>query len=199
MKFDRYVQLVLEAINSDKFIVLIPGGFKPPTAGHMHLIASYNNNPQVEKVIVLIGPKEREGITREQSLKIFNLYGIGKFKKVQVEPTEYNNPMQAAFEFLMSDPRREEYKNLIFGMGASDKGGDEARAFAFENYFQKNPDKLPEGFRVGVPPIIKAKQNNNKEISATDLRKAISKGDIATVRDNIPVGVDVNKFLAIFK
>ena len=198
MKFDRYVQFILEAIHNNKFIVLIPGGFKPPTAGHMHLIASYNNNPQVEKVIVLIGPKEREGITREQSLRIFDLYGINKLTKVQVEPTEYNNPMQAAFEFLMSDPRREEYKNLIFGMGASDKGGDEARAFAFENYFQKNPDKLPEGFRVGVPPIIKAKQSNGKEISATDLRKAIIKGDIATVKDNIPVGVNVNNFLAIF-
>jgi len=199
MKFDRYVQLVLESINNNKFIVLIPGGFKPPTAGHMHLIASYNNNPQVEKVIVLIGPKERDGITREQSLKVFDLYGVSRLNKVQVESTEYNNPMQAAFEFLMSDPRREEYKNLIFGMGASDKGGDEARSFAFENYFQKNPDKLPKGFRVGIPPIIKAKQNNSKEISATDLRKAIIKGDIATVKDNIPVGVDVNKFLAIFK
>jgi len=199
MKFDRYVQFILEAINNNKFIVLIPGGFKPPTAGHMHLIASYNNNPQVDKVIVLIGPKEREGITREQSLRIFDLYGVDRLTKVQVEPTEYNNPMQAAFEFLMSDPRREEYKNLIFGMGASDKGGDEARAFAFENYFQKNPDKLPEGFRVGVPPIVKAKQSSGKEISATDLRKAIIKGDIATVKDTIPVGVDVNKFLAIFK
>jgi len=199
MKFNRYVELVLEAINNDKFIVLIPGGFKPPTAGHIHLIAGYNNNPQVEKVIVLIGPKEREGITREQSLKIFELYGINKLNKVQLEATNYENPMQAAFEFLISDPRREEYKNYIFGMGASDKGGDEARSFSFENYFKKNPSKLPEGFRVGVPPIIKAKQSNGKEISATDLRKAIQSNNIATIKDNIPVGVDVNKFLAILK
>jgi len=199
MKFDRYVQFILEAINNDKFIVLIPGGFKPLTAGHLHLIASYNNNPQVAKVVVLIGPKERDGFTREQTMKIFGLYEIEKYHKLTVEETQYNNPMQAAFEFLMNDPRRNEYKSLIFGMGASDKGGDEARSFAFENYFKKNPDKLPEGFRVGVPPIIKAKQSGGKEISATDLRKAIINNDIATVKDNIPVGVDVNKFLAIFK
>jgi phosphopantetheine adenylyltransferase len=73
MKFDRYVQLVLEAINNNKFIVLIPGGFKPPTAGHMHLIASYNNNPQVEKVIVLIGPKERDVDAVEQATSINKL------------------------------------------------------------------------------------------------------------------------------
>lgn len=199
MKFNRYVNLLLEAISYGKFVVLIPGGFKPPTAGHIHLIASYNKNPNVEKVIVLIGPKEREGITREQSLRVFELYGINRLKKVQLEVTDYENPMQAAFEFLISDPRREEYKNYIFGMGASDKGGDEARSFSFENYFKKNPSKLPKGFRVGVPPIIKAKQNNSKEISATDLRKAIFNNNIAAVRDNIPVGVDVNKFLAIFK
>jgi len=199
MRFDRYVQLILEAIESDKFIVLVPGGFKPPTAGHMHLIAGYNNNPQIEKVIVLIGPKEREGITREQSLKIFDLYGVGKYTKVQIEATNYDNPMQAAFEFLISDPRREEYKDYIFGMGASDKGGDEARSFSFVNYFKKNPNKLPEGFRVGVPPIIKAKQNNSKEISATDLRKAIQAGNITAIKDNIPVGVNINKFLSILR
>jgi len=199
MKFDRYVQLILEAIDNDKFLVLIPGGFKPLTAGHMHLIASYNNDPQVAKVLVLIGPKERDGFTREQTMKIFGLYEIEKYHKLAVEETPYNNPMQAAFEFLMNDSRRNEYKSLIFGMGASDKGGDEARSFSFENYFSKNPDKLPKGFKVGVPPIIKAKQSGGKEISATDLRKAIKSGDIATVKENIPVGVNVDRFLAIFK
>jgi phosphopantetheine adenylyltransferase len=198
MKFNRYVDLILESISNDKFIVLIPGGFKPPTAGHMHLIASYNNNPKVEKVIVLIGPKERDGITREQSLKVFNLYQINKLKKVQIESTNFENPMQAAFEFLINDARRDQYKHLIFGIGASNKGGDEERSFSFENYFKKNPTKLPPGFRVGVPPIITARQNKGKEVSATDLRSAIRSKNIVTIKDNIPVGVDVNKFLSIF-
>jgi hypothetical protein len=202
MKFDAYVSFTLEALDvskKKKFIVLIPGGFKPPTAGHMHLIEGYNNNPNVEKVIVLVGPVERDGITRDQSLKLFGLYGIDNLNKVSLEKTDYNNPMTAAYEFLISDPRKESYKGLVFGMGASDKGGDEERSYKFAEYFKTHPDKLPSGYQVGVPPIIPAAQVDDSDVSATKLRKAIQDQDPAAIQKLIPSGVKVENFLSLIR
>ena len=53
--------------------VLFPGGFKPITGAHMALAQRYAQNPNVDKVIMLIGSKERDGITRDTSIKIILL------------------------------------------------------------------------------------------------------------------------------
>ena len=45
-------------------VVLLPGGFKPPHGGHLELAKGYAAEPNVSRVEILIGPKEREGITR---------------------------------------------------------------------------------------------------------------------------------------
>lgn len=39
--------------------VMIPGGFKPPHEGHLMLAKGYNSMPNVNKVVILITPKER--------------------------------------------------------------------------------------------------------------------------------------------
>jgi len=199
MKFDRYINFILESLDSNKkYLILLPGGFKPPTLGHYNLIKGYSDMPQVEKVIVLVGPKEREGITREQSLEILSLYGVNKLPKVSVERSISNNPMQAAFDFLI-DPRMKINNDLIVGIGASDKGGDEERSYKFVNYFDKNPEKLPAGVHVGVPPIIHASQAGSEDISATTLRQAIADNNKQLISQLIPSAVDVNKFISILK
>ena len=70
----------------DKITVLFPGGFKPLTGAHLALAQRYADSPQVGRVIMLIGPTPRDGITREQTIEIFDL--IGKLvKKVQLKTT----------------------------------------------------------------------------------------------------------------
>jgi hypothetical protein len=201
MKFDAIVNLLLESLE-EKYLILLPGGYKPPTAGHMHMIESYNNNPKVEKVLVLIGPKEREGITREQAIQVFKLYNIDRYKKVELVPVASDNPMSAGFEFLANindGPYAGKFKNLIFAMGASDKGDDATRANKFASYFINNQNKLPEGYQVGMPPIVKALESlNGDAISATNLRAAIRNKDKAAISKLIPTGINVDKFLAIF-
>jgi hypothetical protein len=183
----------------EEFLILLPGGYKPPTAGHLHLIKEYCKLPQVKNILLLIGPKERDGFTREQSLKVFNLYGVNNLSKVTVEDTKYDNPMQAAFEFLITDDRRDNYKDLTFAIGASTKGGDEKRSYDFVKYFEKFPEKLPDGFKVGIPPFVKPHVNRfGNAVSATDLRKAIKEKDLAIVDANIPGGTDIKEFLNIF-
>lgn len=181
-----------------KYLILLPGGYKPPTKGHMHMIESYNNDPSVAKVIVLIGPKEREGITREQAIRVFELYGVNNLQKVTVEETKFNNPMQAAFEFVENDPRAEQYSGLTFAIGASDKGDDSIRAQKLVSYFQNNPQKLRQGIQVGLPKIIKALQTNGTDVSATFLRKAIQNNDAKTISTLIPNNVKPEEFLNVF-
>ena len=79
----------------EKFVVLIPGGFKPPHKGHYALLESYAQNPNVESVVVFTGNKPREGITREMSEQLFELYG-GLSSKIMF--VEDDRPMAAAFE-----------------------------------------------------------------------------------------------------
>jgi hypothetical protein len=192
-----FQQLVLEELG-EQMLILLPGGYKPPTKGHMHMIESYNNNPAVSKVIVLIGPKEREGITREQSLAVFQLYGIDRLEKVTVEDTKFDNPMVASFDYVEKDPRAEEYAGLTIAIGASDKGDDAMRADRLVKYFTANPEKLRPGLKVGIPPIVKALQSNGTEVSATDLRKAIRNNDSRAVKHFIPSGINPAEFLSIF-
>ena len=53
--------------------VLFPGGFKPITGAHLELANRYAAHPQVDRVIMLCGPKSRDGITREKTIELFNL------------------------------------------------------------------------------------------------------------------------------
>ena len=181
-----------------KYVVLLPGGYKPPTKGHMHMIESYNINPLVSKVIVLIGPKEREGYTRERSLEIFSLYGINDLNKVVIEDTKHDNPMVAGFDFVEKDERAEQYQGLIFGFGASNKGDDASRADRLVNYFAKNPDRLRKGLEVGIPPIVNALESEGIPVSATNLRKAIANEDVEAISQLIPETVDAKDFLELF-
>ena len=182
----------------EKYVILLPGGYKPPTKGHLYMIKSYNTNPLVHKVIVLIGPKEREGVTRDHSLQIFKLYGIDKLSKVVVEDTKFDSPMVAGFDFVEKDPRAEQYKGMVFGIGASNKGDDAVRAEKFVSYFNNNPSKLRPGLSVAVPPIVDALVEDGSTISATDLRRAIRETDVNTIRHLIPPEVDVKDFISIF-
>lgn len=162
------------------------------------MITGYNNNPLVEKVIVLIGPKEREGITREQSMEIFKLYGVTSLEKVSVEQTKFDNPMVAGFDFIEKDPRALEYTGFTFGFGSSDKGDDAARAARLVDYFSKNPEKLRPNLNVGYPPVIKALKEDGASVSATNLREAIRNRDLQTISRLIPNNVNPKDFLNIF-
>jgi hypothetical protein len=83
------IQPILE--ETKRGIALIPGGFKPPTLGHFYLVDEIAKRPEVSKVIVLIGHKDRDGITKEESNKYGtftkNIYPlILKFKYLKILP-----------------------------------------------------------------------------------------------------------------
>ena len=161
----------------DNITVLFPGGFKPLTGAHIELAQRYAELPNVDRVILLIGEKERDGITRNNSMQIFDI--LNDNPKIEIQPTAFNSPITAAYEYLFALP---EDATGNYAMAASTKGDDYVRAKGFisnvEKYKlvgDKNKRKIPQGVNgeelsVNVDPITDKKGN---PISATTLRNAI--------------------------
>lgn len=174
----------------DKIKVLFPGGFKPLTGAHLELATRYAQDPNVEQVIMLIGPKDRDGITREKTTEIFNL--ANENPKIQMQPTNHNSPIMAAYEYLFDLP---ENATGRFAMAASTKGDDYVRAKAFvpnvDKYItigDKSGRKMPQGIdatelSIDVDPIKDAAGN---PISATTVRQALAQDDYETFRAAYP-------------
>jgi len=173
-----------------EIIVLFPGGFKPLTGAHMALANRYAENANVKQVIMLIGPKDRDGITRNTTAEIFNLLNTNS--KITMQPTEFNSPITAAYEYLFALP-----EDIVgkYAMAASAKGDDYVRAKTFipnvDKYKitgDKNQRKIPAGvdaveLNVDVDPI---KYKSGEPISASTLRVAIANNDIATIKQSYP-------------
>ena len=174
----------------NKTIVLFPGGFKPLTGAHLALANRYAQSSNVERVIMLIGPKERDSVSRQDTAEIFNL--INSNPKIVMQPTDYNSPIMAAYEYLFALP---ETDNGTYAMAASKKGDDYARTMSFgtnvEKYKtvgDKSGRKMPAGIKVNpleidVDPLAYA---DGTPISASTVRKAIAEKDYETFAASYP-------------
>jgi len=174
----------------DKITVLFPGGFKPLTGAHLALAQRYAESPQVGRVILLIGPNSRDGITREQSIEMFNL--LNNNPDIIIQPTQHNSPIVAAYEYLFDLPSDAKGR---YAMAASTKGDDYVRAKAFvpnvDKYAtigDKKGRKIPAGIdatelSIDVDPETYA---NGMPISATTVRQAIANNDYETFRASYP-------------
>ena len=188
-----------EEIESDeKYVVLIPGGFKPPHKGHYALLMNYANMPNVEKVIVFTGPKAREGITRQMSQQIFDLYG-GLSDKVEI--IDHENPMRAAYSELGDEDFVNKFSDdVTFSMGCGDKGDDAARAVEFEDWWTVNADKNILNVKIGnIGSCPAEKIEGGGALSASLMRKAIRHNNDEILKAHVPDGVDIEKIKDITK
>ena len=168
----------------DKITVLFPGGFKPLTGAHMDLAERYAAEPEVGRVIMLIAEKEREGITRNNSMQIFDILNHdNEISMIEMQPTAYASPITAAYEYLFALPPDTVGR---YALAASAKGDDYVRTTTFgssvETYKKvgdKNGRKIPAGvnaemLNINVEPLM---SSTGKPISATTLRNAIATQD----------------------
>lgn len=182
--------------------VLIPGGFKPPHAGHLDLVNKYAAYPEVDEVQVLVGPSERDGITRAQSLKVWK--ALPTHPKVKVIPVATDNPMVAAYEAVLNLPPN---AKGAFALGSSSKGEDAIRSKQFVKSIEayktkatrdgKMTPKAVKAVELPVdtkPLLYKGRRDdlNGKGISASVLRKDLAdpRGK-ANFYSNYP-GIDKN-------
>jgi hypothetical protein len=164
--------------------VLIPGGFKPPHAGHLDLVNKYAAYPEVDEVRVLVGPSERDGINRAQSLKVWE--ALPTHPKVKVIPVNTDNPMVAAYESVLNLPPN---AKGTYALGSSSKGEDAIRSKQFVKSIEAYKTKAtrdgkmtPKGVKavelpVDTKPLLyKGRRDdlNNKGISASVLRRDLA-------------------------
>jgi hypothetical protein len=175
--------------NVEKYVILIPGGFKPPTAGHYNMILQYANHKDVDSVYVITGPKPRDGITYEESKAIFELYGgfPSNVKFITSRPGE-KTPLSTAYELVKETGFTSQFdiRNIVFAIGSSSKGGDDSRVREFVSYFDKRKEQL-KGIKVDVPPFVAdVFVRNNQALSASTMRKALQDGDMDMVKLHLP-------------
>ena len=174
----------------NKTTVLFPGGFKPLTGAHIALAQRYAESPNVERVIMLIGPKERDGVSREDSIEIFKL--LNNNSNIYIQSTDFNSPIMAAYEFLFALPPDDQG---TYAMAASRKGDDYARTMSFGSNVEKYKTvgdkkgrKIPAGveinpLEINVDPLA---YGTGEPISASTVRQAIANDDYETFAASYP-------------
>tara|TARA_B110000285_G_scaffold125622_1_gene141656 strand:+ start:1131 stop:2330 length:1200 start_codon:yes stop_codon:yes gene_type:complete len=173
---------------------LYPGAYKPPHKGHFEVVERllsgahkgkvYNignykevgaqtlgeDNIKVEpinKVVILIGGKDRNGITPEQSKVVWNIYAQ-YLKNVEVIIGD-KNPMVAAKDYAKANPNEKFY--AVTGIRSEEDLGDLRRITTFKN--RPNVEGL----------MISGDESSTR---ATDFRKSLLSGNLDTVLDFFP-------------
>ena len=190
-------------------IALYPGAFKPPHRGHFELVQSllngsanasvYNiddylekgqevlNAPQsnydnINKVVICIGGKERNGIDQMLSEKIWNIYKK-KLGNVEIR-TDEMNPMFTAKKYAEANPNEKFY--AITGIRTENDFIDLKRVTTY-----KNVDNV-DGLIVG-------EVEKGRQLRASDFRKTILSGNLDQVRDFFPKEIEPKDILDIMK
>ena len=156
----------------------------------MALAQRYTQNPSVDKVIMLIGPKEREGITRDTSIKMFNL--LNRNNNIEIQSTDFNSPIMAAYEYLFSLPEDAQGQ---FALAASEKDEDYVRVKTFLPNVDKykltgdrKGRKIPAGIdavelTVSADPL---KYDDGNAISASAVRAALNADEYSKFKASYP-------------
>ena len=200
---DYLVEQLLQELNQG-VTVMLPGGFKPPHAGHLQLAKKYASLSEVSEVKVLIGPKERDGITMKQSMEVWQLL-LGGVSGIKVEQAPNDNPMRAAYEFI------EKAAPGTYALGSSSKGKDYERVKMFVAGHADATGTTPAGkynrpnvsvveLPVNAAPMLykgRTDDQNGQGISASTLRQDLAAGDFVNFKTNYP-GVSEQVVRAIY-
>jgi hypothetical protein len=146
---------------STSTICFYPGGFKPPHEGHYEVLKDLAARPYITKVIVLIGHKTRDGITKEMSKRIWDLYlAAAPMAKVEVKISDNPAPIKDIFSTMDNNLELQAYV-----AGTPEDGED-------QSYFQG----LTKAFGTRIKPLsIEEKVvTQGKRLSGTDVRNLIT-------------------------
>jgi cytidyltransferase-like protein len=169
------VSLLLE--QDQPTVALYPGKFKPPHKGHFEVLYKLLN--VADEVIVLISPKTHEGITAQESAKIWDLYKslLPDGNKVKLKISEVT-PVRDVYDYIEANPEQTVY--AAYGKGEEDR--------------YKNLKKYPNAkvFDAGSTAF-----KNGENISATNFRQALLSKDKEKIKSFIPTGISVDDVLTV--
>ena len=71
-----------------KVIAAYGGGFKPPTKGHFEVVTkALNDFPEVDEFIIYVGSGERDGISQDEAILVWDMFANYLPMKVQILPS----------------------------------------------------------------------------------------------------------------
>jgi cytidyltransferase-like protein len=167
--FKPLVKLLIKDLLPENFelpkktIALYGGKFKPPHKGHLEAVKSLMN--KADEIVIIISPKEHEGITAKQSLNIWNNLFIPKLglDKIRVVIASSPSPITQTLDTIEAD--KDNSYLAVYGKGEESK--------------YKNVGIDPR-YKNGKAENVGAFQNDNVDISATGLRAALSNNEDIT-------------------
>lgn len=166
-------KVIAEEIVNEPGICFYPGGFKPPHKGHFEAAKDLASRNYITQVNIIIGPKERDGITSKESLAIWNLYLKAEPNpKITVKIAESVSPIKDIYDYIAEHPEL----NPVYLAGGKDEVDD-------QGYFKS----LTKAFGERVVPIpIEEKFGR---ISASYTRNQLRAGDIESFKQTLPDSV----------
>ena len=186
--------------------VLYSGAFKPPQRGHFEVVKRLLNNnhgghpydidshkeagasalsgketkaDQIDKVYIFIGGGERNGLTKEESIAVWNIYA--KYLPGVIIMDGQKNPMFAAKDFAKEHPEQQFY--AVTGVRGEEDFVDLKRVTTFKN-------------RENVDGLVMA-ANADSKVRATDFRNAILSGNLDLIIDFFPSELEREEILKI--
>ena len=153
-------------------IALVPGGFKPPTIGHFALVDEVSKNPNIDKVIVLIGHKNRDGVSKEESKEVWDLYKKYLPSNIEIQISENPSPISDVASLIKNNPQNTYYP--VVGIRGEMDLGDLKRFDSLEGKYSN--------FKTIV---IKSEQEDDR-VSGTNTRAALIGGEKERFQSYLP-------------
>ena len=171
--FSGFGKLIAEEITYNPGICFYPGGFKPPHKGHFAAAQDLASRNYITEVNVIISPKERDGITADKSLEIWNLYlKADPNPKIKVKIADSVSPIKDIYDFIAEHPELDP----VYVAGGKDEVDD-------LGYFKS----LKKAFGDRVIPIPIDEKFGR--ISASYTRGLLRAGDITGFKTTVPDAV----------
>ena len=121
-----------------KTVAVYGGGFKPPTKGHFEVVKqAIKENPDIDEFVINIGGKERDGVTPEEAIQIWDIYKqylpVSANINIQYSSTP---PIKATYDYAKNHPDEE----VLFILGAREGNDDDFKDISART---KSLDKYP--------------------------------------------------------
>lgn len=166
-----------------KRVALLPGGFKPPHAGHYGLAKKLSSDPNIDNVIVIIGGRSRESeiepkiiVTPEQSKTLWDIYTRND-DNIKVRIQTGKTPVGDVYD-LIADPSQFSEGDTVI-LGKSDKDVGDKRYAGAQSWAERNNPGV--NVEEMVFPVI-----GGAGMGGTQLRNLIASGDKDTFISKLP-------------
>ena len=170
----------------EQVTALFGGGFKPPTKGHLDVILNgLKQNPEINRLKIIVGGGERDGITQDQATEIWNFYNdinlipISDVEIIKASPFNYYK------EYLKTHP---DDKTFIFIGSREGDDKDQIDVKQRSEFVKKYSDN-----------VIPVEVSTVGGVSGTEARK-LFKTDLDSFRQMLPpnlIDSDFNQIVNI--